>query len=142
MDALTQKMNRLDKLVLEAGWVVRRLVEYADESRYRTARGLNFWVRDHLEDSGHVDGGYRITGSTQTITVVETGLNVFEDGWKVAGPWQEVAEPALDELIATLEAMIAADDAAKASEKAEKDRLASEAYEDLLRRSREAFGGN
>ena len=142
MSGLGEKFKRFDSLRMKAGWVGYCLFTYDDESIYTTARGLSFRRDAETEESRYGDGGCVFTGYyNNLIWVEETGLKVYDNGWLVEGPWQEIAEPALDELIERLQGMITKHETKVAREKQKAERARKKERDDLIARSKAAFGG-
>lgn len=139
MSDLAKKIDKLDTLIVQAGWPGRRLFSREKEHEYRRANGLVFDFIYEMEDSGHGDGGYRITGRRNLIYVQETGLCVYNDGWKVDGPWTELAEPSVDGLIAKLEALITQDDAEREAKRVKAEIAEKAKRADLIELSIAAF---
>jgi hypothetical protein len=138
MSRLNEKIDKLHSLSVK----MKDCKLIGDSKEWRTGGGLVFAYTYDTEDSDYGDGDYRCINERNIIWVEATGLTVWEGGsWRETGPWQDVAEAAIDDLLDRGKAMIVNHEAEQQRLEEARNRAKQAAHDDLLQRSRQAFGG-
>lgn len=141
---LSAKIDLLDRLLSEAGTYGMKLIAYDDEDKFTTVDGLSFWKQAVYSNKWYDPDKELpdVEGYHNCVIVTETRLKVFQDGrWLETGPWEQLADKAIDKSIRKLKRMISVEEKRREQVKAAQSDAAIKAHGDLVAQSRALFGG-